>query len=215
MSFELQKKLGTNAFKSIVFIFISLVGLAGFVESLYPLVFIVAMTGMSMAGQRIYKSLGGKRCIHCNSQIVSTVRPYHNSRIDICDTCQMWQSFMMTNEQEHAYQEDIARAQETKAEAKARAERQARARAEERERRQEQRTRPEQESPKPKPEQAFDPYYVLGVIRGASKQEIKTAYHKLMKVYHPDMVAHLGLEAQKIAADKALAINRAYEKIGN
>jgi hypothetical protein len=215
--FDVQKILGTNAFKGIVFIFISLVVLAGFIASPYPLVFVVAMTVMSMAGQIIYKKFGVKRCIHCNSPVVSTVRPYHNSRTDVCDTCQMWQSFIMAREQGHAHQEDIARAQESKAKAKARAERQARARAEERERRQEQRTRTEQESskPKPKPEPKFDPYEVLGVVRGATKQEITTAYHKLMKVYHPDMVAHLGLEAQKIAAAKALALNRAYKKIGN
>jgi DnaJ-domain-containing protein 1 len=120
----------------------------------------------------------------------------------------------MANEQERAFQENITRTQQTNAKAKAGAEAQARARAEERARRQGQRKQTEEESPEPKPEQAFDPYEVLGLIRGASKQEIKAAYHKLMKVYHPDMVAHLGLETQKIAADKALAINRAYEKIG-
>lgn len=64
-------------------------------------------------------------------------------------------------------------------------------------------------------EEAFDPYEVLGVIRGASKEEIKARYHKLMKVYHPDTVVRLGVETQKIAAEKAQAIIRAYEMIGN
>ena len=211
--FELQKIFGTRSLKSIVFVFISFVVLTAFIVSLYPLVFIVAMTAMTMAGQIVYNKFGGTRCIHCNSRVVSNVRPYHNTRTDVCDTCQMWRSFM-ANEQERAFQEDITRTQQTNAKAKAGAEAQARARAEERARRQGQRKQTEEESPEPKPEQAFDPYEVLGLIRGASKQEIKAAYHKLMKVYHPDMVAHLGLETQKIAADKALAINRAYEKIG-
>ena len=194
---------------------INFVVLPALISSSSPVLFIVAVAAITMAGGIIYKKVGGKRCIHCNSRVVSTVRPYHNSRTDICDTCQMWQSFMTVNEQERAHQEDVPRAQKAKAKAKSRAEAQARARAEERARRQEQRTRTEQESPKPKPEQVFDPYEVLGLIRGASKQEIKTAYHKLMKVYHPDMVAHLGPETQKVAAEKALVINRAYKIIGN
>ena len=31
-----------------------------------------------------------------------------------------------------------------------------------------------------------DPYSVLGITRGASEDEIKKAYRKLSRIYHPD-----------------------------
>ena len=63
-------------------------------------------------------------------------------------------------------------------------------------------------------EPPLSPFEVLGVRRGATKEEIKTAYKKLLSLYHPDKVAHLGEEIQKIAREKTLAINRAYQEIG-
>jgi hypothetical protein len=56
----------------------------------------------------------------------------------------------------------------------------------------------------------FNPYEVLGVSSGASKDEIRSAYRGLVAKYHPDKVAHLGDEFEAIAREKALAINRAF-----
>ena len=53
-----------------------------------------------------------------------------------------------------------------------------------------------------------DPYKVLGVSRDASDEEIKQAYRRLAKKYHPDL--HPG-DAE--AAKKMQQINAAYEQI--
>jgi len=59
----------------------------------------------------------------------------------------------------------------------------------------------------------LNPYEVLGISSGASKDEIRSAYRSLVAKYHPDKVAHLGDEFQAIAREKALAINRAFEML--
>lgn len=55
-----------------------------------------------------------------------------------------------------------------------------------------------------------DPYTVLGVSKNASEDEIKNAYRKLAKKYHPDL--HPGDE---VAAAKMKEINAAYDQIKN
>lgn len=56
-----------------------------------------------------------------------------------------------------------------------------------------------------------DPYKVLGVSPGASDDEIKQAYRRLAKKYHPDM--NPGNEEE--AAKKMNEINAAYDQIKN
>ncbi|UWZ85143.1 restriction endonuclease [Occallatibacter riparius] len=60
---------------------------------------------------------------------------------------------------------------------------------------------------------SFDPYRILGIRRGASREEIRAAYRREMSNYHPDKVAHLGKELQDLAKVKAQAINRAYSEL--
>jgi DnaJ like chaperone protein len=58
-------------------------------------------------------------------------------------------------------------------------------------------------------------YTVLGVTSGATDDEIKKAYRKLAKEYHPDVVANKGMgeDFQKFAAEKMRAINSAYDAV--
>jgi DnaJ-domain-containing protein 1 len=60
---------------------------------------------------------------------------------------------------------------------------------------------------------AWDPWTVLGVARGASRDEIGSAYRELMKRYHPDRVADLGPELQDVAHEKTVEIQRAYDEL--
>ena len=61
-----------------------------------------------------------------------------------------------------------------------------------------------------------DKYYsVLGCRRTDSTETIKSTYKKLVKEYHPDIIASKGLpeEFTKFASEKFREINSAYEKI--
>lgn len=54
-----------------------------------------------------------------------------------------------------------------------------------------------------------DPYEVLGIPNGASQEEIKKAYRKLAKQYHPDR--YVGNPLADLAAEKFKEINEAYD----
>lgn len=58
-----------------------------------------------------------------------------------------------------------------------------------------------------------DAYEVLGVARGATEEAIRTAYRARMQEYHPDKVAHLGEDLQKLALEKSQQIQRAYRQL--
>jgi curved DNA-binding protein CbpA len=55
-----------------------------------------------------------------------------------------------------------------------------------------------------------DPYKVLGVSPDASDEEIKKAYRRLAKKYHPDLNP-----GDPVAAQKMQEVNAAYEQIKN
>jgi len=61
--------------------------------------------------------------------------------------------------------------------------------------------------------QEDDPYEVLGVTRDMSKAEIRKAYFDLMQKYAPDKVAHLSEEFQKMAHEKSVKFNWAWETL--
>ena len=61
--------------------------------------------------------------------------------------------------------------------------------------------------------EADDPYLTLGLKPGATLEEVKESYRMAAAKYHPDKVAHLGKEFQKLAHEKFLAIQKAYERL--
>ena len=58
-----------------------------------------------------------------------------------------------------------------------------------------------------------DPYAVLGIAPGASKEEIRAAYRQLAGKYHPDKVQHLGEEFQQLAEKRFKDIQAAYDRL--
>ena len=56
-------------------------------------------------------------------------------------------------------------------------------------------------------------YKILEIEKSASNSELKSAYRKMVKKYHPDKLRDLGEEHLKGAKDKFQSIQNAYEKI--
>jgi uncharacterized membrane protein YkvA (DUF1232 family) len=71
----------------------------------------------------------------------------------------------------------------------------------------------ERPAPPPASERPVDAYATLGVSASASQEAIASAYKARMSEYHPDKVAHLGEDLQKLAHRKALEIQEAYRQL--
>jgi DnaJ like chaperone protein len=56
-------------------------------------------------------------------------------------------------------------------------------------------------------------YKILEIDKNASVDEIKQAYRKMAKKYHPDKVIHLGKEHQEGAEEKFRQVQMAYEQL--
>ena len=67
----------------------------------------------------------------------------------------------------------------------------------------------------PPPPPGEDPYAVLGVPRGATGEELRAAWKRLMRENHPDSLAGRGVAAEFIAraAEKVARINAAWDRI--
>jgi DnaJ like chaperone protein len=56
-------------------------------------------------------------------------------------------------------------------------------------------------------------YKILEITKSATVDEIKKAYRKMAKKYHPDKVIHLGKEHQQGAEEKFRQVQKAYEQL--
>ncbi len=56
-------------------------------------------------------------------------------------------------------------------------------------------------------------YQILGIKSSATNDEVKKAFRKMAKRYHPDKVLHLGKELQELAEEKFVSVNKAYKDI--
>jgi len=56
-------------------------------------------------------------------------------------------------------------------------------------------------------------YKILEITKEATDDEVKKAYRKMAKKYHPDKVIHLGEEHQKGAEEKFRQVQNAYEQL--
>ncbi|KFE71036.1 J domain-containing protein [Hyalangium minutum] len=66
--------------------------------------------------------------------------------------------------------------------------------------------------PPPEPP-AMDPWKVLGIAPGTSKDEARRAFRALVAQYHPDKVAHLAPEFQELAERKTRELLEAWEQL--
>mgnify|MGYP001167681738 CR=1 FL=1 len=58
-------------------------------------------------------------------------------------------------------------------------------------------------------------YVILGVSEDASDEEVKSAYRKVVKKYHPDKLTDVGGDVKKMAKAKFQSVQDAYENIRN
>ncbi|WP_456420439.1 TerB family tellurite resistance protein [Lutibacter sp.] len=56
-------------------------------------------------------------------------------------------------------------------------------------------------------------YRILEIEKSATNNELKKAYRKMVKKYHPDKLQHLGTEHVKGAEEKFKQVQKAYEQI--
>ncbi len=54
---------------------------------------------------------------------------------------------------------------------------------------------------------------ILGIAPDATKEQIQTAYKEAVKKYHPDKLSHLGEEFVRLANEKFLEIQNAYDEL--
>lgn len=70
-------------------------------------------------------------------------------------------------------------------------------------------------APRPINPGPLDPYSVLKLQRNASPDDVKKAYHKMVRLYHPDRIASFDLpeDMKEYARDMLVRVNLAFEEL--
>ncbi len=63
------------------------------------------------------------------------------------------------------------------------------------------------------PPREREPHDILGVPRGANRDEVHAAYQREIQRYHPDKVEDLGEELKEVAERRTKELNAAYEQL--
>lgn len=82
-------------------------------------------------------------------------------------------------------------------------------------RRSSQREKQKASQPRREAPRIVTPWQILGVKANASPEEIRSAFHKLAVQYHPDKVHHMGADFQKVAHEKFMELQKAYDRLIN
>lgn len=64
-------------------------------------------------------------------------------------------------------------------------------------------------------DEPYDPYSILGVAKGSSKEDIAKAYRSLIVKNHPDKVASLDPALLKFATERTKLIHQAYSELSS
>ena len=56
-------------------------------------------------------------------------------------------------------------------------------------------------------------YNILGVSKGATDEEVKKSYRKMVKKYHPDKLTGVSEDVIKMAKDKFQSVKDAYDRV--
>lgn len=67
--------------------------------------------------------------------------------------------------------------------------------------------------PPPPPPPGFDPYAILGLPPDATKKQISSRYRQLVSQFHPDKIGEAGPDMKKLAHERLLEVQRAYEML--
>lgn len=73
--------------------------------------------------------------------------------------------------------------------------------------------RPEETPAPPPPHAGNNPWKVLGLVPGTSREEARRAFRALVAQYHPDKVAHLAPEFQELAERRTRELLQAWEQL--